>query len=691
MSTAEVARSLRRLDPRPIDPAPDAVLACTIVRNEVGRVGPWLDHHRALGVDRFLVVDHGSTDGTTDALLAQPDVHVWTSDLDFRSARYGAAFFEVLLGEHGVGHWTVIVDSDELFVYPGSEDRPVTDLCAHLRGEEARAYSAVLLDLYAQAPLAATFLPTDRSPLAVAHWFDRRWRHLEVRDSGPYQNQVGVFGGVRRRLFGGDAWEYCLSKVALVHAGPGLHLVGGQHWTDLPLGAERGAVLHFKLTAALADFAWDELARGQRHPGDEYHRYAEALALDPDLTAFSPTESIRYDGTAQLVELGIMGPVADPTLRDARAEALTAHATDRWSAGDVDRAVALLERAATVAPTTVAPLLRLAEVHDGRGDAGAADRALAEACARRPEDLDLVARTVAGPPPPPDLDPMGLPGTAGVTVVPSVDAAFGPWARVAPPDGPWVGLVHGTVTAPDHLPPYREFALTALVDRPGFRAALDRCRGLVTFTTAAAHFLRERTGVPVTVVTPPVVEHPIAFDPERFAAAPTMVQPGWWMTRLATVCDLTVAPGVGKVRCWDDRSERIAAVLARVQRRHDGWPVDPAPLRATTDLGGVPPARLHSLIADAVVIADLIDANADPVVLTCLGRAVPIAVPALPGVVEVLGPGYPLHVERPADGADLLGDAGRVRAAHEHLRDRRAALAPARFAAALDAVWDGAP
>ena len=32
-----------------------------------------------------------------DALLAESDVHVWTSDLDFRTARFGAAFFEVLL------------------------------------------------------------------------------------------------------------------------------------------------------------------------------------------------------------------------------------------------------------------------------------------------------------------------------------------------------------------------------------------------------------------------------------------------------------------------------------------------------------------------------------------------------------------------------------------------------------------
>ena len=690
MSTADVARSLDRVDHRPIDPAPGSVLACSIVRNEVDRILPWLEHHRALGVDRFLVVDHGSTDGTSDRLLAQPDVHVWRSELDFRAARFGAAFFQVLLEEHGRGHWVLIADADELVVFPGSDDRPVTDLCAELDAEGVRAFGAVLLDLYADAPVADTVLPADRSPLEVASWFDRRWRHLEVPDSGPFENQVGVFGGVRRRLFGGDAWEFCLSKVALVHFDTDARLVGGQHWTNLPLSAERGAVLHFKLTAGLAALAWDELARGQRHPGDEYHRYAEALALDPGLRAYSPTESVRYAGPAHLADLGIIGPVPDPALRAARAEALTAHALDRWSAEDPGRAVTLLERAAEVSPTAVAPLLRLADVH-AADDPRSAAVALSEACARRPDDLDLLARTIAGPPLPPDWSRIPVPsGPPGTTVVASVDATFGPWATGPTPSGPWTGFVHGTVTAPADLAPYRDHALPALVDRPAFRAALADCRGLLTFTDHAARFLAAATGVPVTVVPPPVVARPDAFDDARFADGPAVVQPGWWMTRLATVCDLP-ADGFRKVRCVEDGFGRIATGLARAQRHRDGWPTDPGPLRATLDLGALSADGIAEILTDVVVVADLLDANADPVLLTCLARALPVVVPACPGVVEVLGPGYPLLVTDTAGIGSRIGDPGRVREARAALAERRDRLSPARFADAVRAVWDGMP
>ncbi|MEI7999875.1 MAG: glycosyltransferase family 2 protein [Actinomycetes bacterium] len=698
MSTPEVARSLRRLDGRPIDPAPDAVLGCTVVRNEVGRIIPWLDHHRALGVERFLVVDHGSTDGTTEALLAEPDVHVWTSSLDFRAARCGAAFFEVILSRYGGGRWTVIADADELVVHPDAEDRPLADLCRELDAGGSRALGAVLLDLYADTPLASTWLPADRSPLEVAHWFDRRWRHHEVASSGPDANQVGVFGGVRRRLFGGSAWDYCLSKVPLLRVDTATRLVDGQHWTDLPLATIRGAVLHFKLCARLGDFAWDELARGQRPPDDEYHRYADALALDPDLTAWSSEESVRYAGTGHLAALGIVGPVPDPDFLAARAGALTAHAVARVGAGDDDRAVALLDRAVATDSTAVVPLLHLAELQRRRGDRSAAAGSLAEACDRRPEDLDLLARTLDGPPLPPDFDAArladALPGAPpGTAFLASVDATFGPGGE--PVEGAWVGIVHGVVSAPDHLPPFAEFALEALVRRPAFRAALTECRGLVTFTHSAARFLEDSTGVPVEVVAPPVVAHPTAFDPERFAAAPTLVQPGWWMTRLSTVCDLPDRLPTGatlrKVRCVEPPFRRVAVGLARAQRRHDGWAADPAPLRATDDRGAITPRERDALLVDAVVLADLLDANADPVVLRCLGRGLPVAVPPLPGVVEVLGPGYPLHFSRPAEIGDLLADLGRVRAAHEHLLDRRRHLATTPDITAVAAAWGGRP
>jgi len=69
-------RELIRLGPAPRLPR-GAIPCFAVMRDEAVRLPHWLAHHRALGVDRFLIVDNGSTDGTLDMLRAEPDVTVW--------------------------------------------------------------------------------------------------------------------------------------------------------------------------------------------------------------------------------------------------------------------------------------------------------------------------------------------------------------------------------------------------------------------------------------------------------------------------------------------------------------------------------------------------------------------------------------------------------------------------------------
>ena len=200
MSLPRVADPLRRLDSNPIRHAADSVVACVVLRNEVSRIPHLLDHHRRLGVRRFFIVDNGSEDGSIEVLLDQPDVHLWSTSGSFREANYGAHWFEAILREHAPDNWVVIVDADELLWFDECETRSIDGLCAELEGAGHRAAPGVLLDLYPQGPLAEAQPSTDRSPLETSRWFDRRWYHGISDRSGPHQDQIGVFGGVRRGL-----------------------------------------------------------------------------------------------------------------------------------------------------------------------------------------------------------------------------------------------------------------------------------------------------------------------------------------------------------------------------------------------------------------------------------------------------------------------------------------------------------
>ena len=696
MTTDRAAASLQRMDHHPMDHSEDSVVACVVLRNEVDRLHGLLDHHRRLGVERFFVVDNGSTDGTLELLLEESDVHLWTSMMPFREADYGARWFAAILREHAPTNWVVIVDADELLWYENCEHRPIADLCTELDQDGHRGMCGVLLDLYPTGPLADTLLPDDRSPVEVARWFDRRWCHAMVANSGPYLNQVGLFGGVRRRLFGGNGWDYCLSKVPLLRYGPDTVLVGGQHWSNMPLAPERVAVLHFKLDARLVDLAWSELERGQRAThAREYHAYAEALALHPELAAFDPKESVEFTGSDSLRELGVIGPIDDPEQSRTRISALMTQAEVRLAAGDRQRGLALLERAAEIQCTGVAAVLRVAAMHRAAGDHAAAAAAFDEACARRPDDLQLLAVAAE------DIDCRPIWADAidaqvaahglELLVEHDVESHFSctdTFGFDRPNhDAAWIGFTAAVPAPTEGLEPFAQYSLPRLWEAPEFLQSLNTCRALFTFTHHAAAWMRSRTEVPVFVLPHPAMTDADTFDLEAFLAADavTVVQPGHWLTNLNAICDLPMPESpLHKIRCVRTERLALATALARAQRELSEHRVDPAALRATTDLGGLDDATIDDQLRSAVVLADLLDANADPLLLRCIATATPVLAPRIDGVIEQLGAAYPLLFDSLAEAAALAIDRQAVTAAHDHLLELRSSRTTVAFLAAFD-------
>lgn len=305
---------LGRVDDRRLDIAPDEILACLVVRDEVERL-PWFVREcRRLGVTRILAVDNGSTDGTVELLLAQPDVHLWRTHMSFNAGNFGSAWFEVLLREYGVGHWVLMLDADEVLRFPGSEHRTLNDFCATLDDLDLTAASGLLLDMYSDRPIAETRYVAGEDFLDHCPFFDRHPYHEARELDGPYRNLTYFFGGMRKRRFGDDA-EYLVTKVPLLKYGPDVVLAGGQHWTNQPvdrIAHQACAVLHFKYFASFVDYAHQEAERAEHSEGGrQYQAYRRQLDRTENLVLFDPTESLRFRGSGQLVELGWVLPVSD--------------------------------------------------------------------------------------------------------------------------------------------------------------------------------------------------------------------------------------------------------------------------------------------------------------------------------------------------------------------------------------------
>jgi tetratricopeptide (TPR) repeat protein len=164
---------IERLDRHPLPSPNGEIRAFLLVRNEAPRL-PWLlAYYRRLGVDRFLVLDNGSEDGTRDLLLAQGgDVHLFHTPASFAASAAGMSWTNRLLDAHGSGAWCLTIDADEVLVYPHAEAAALPVLCRYLDGVGAEAMVAPMLDFYAAEPLDRVAYRPGQSLIEAFPWFD---------------------------------------------------------------------------------------------------------------------------------------------------------------------------------------------------------------------------------------------------------------------------------------------------------------------------------------------------------------------------------------------------------------------------------------------------------------------------------------------------------------------------------------
>lgn len=309
---------LHRRELTPISDRTDRIAASdslvfSTIRNERIRLPWFLDYYRAMGVGHFLIVDNGSDDGSTDYLRAQPDVSVWFTRTSYRAANFGVSWLNHLLRRHGTGHWVLVVDPDEFFVYPYCDVRPLRALTDWLDGQGVPSFPAMLLDLYPRGPIGAVPYEEGGDPLEIACWFD----------SGNYvirRNQklhdLWIQGGPRARAFFADdpASAPALNKIPLVRWRRGYVYVSSTH-ALLPRrlnhvyeewGGEMvsGCLLHTKFLPVLTQKVSEEMQRHEHYAGSaEYAAYRRGLAEGLDLWT---EQSERYLNWRQLDLLGLM-------------------------------------------------------------------------------------------------------------------------------------------------------------------------------------------------------------------------------------------------------------------------------------------------------------------------------------------------------------------------------------------------
>lgn len=338
-----------------IQPAaqPGGLPLIALAHNEANLIAPFLAHYRALGPVHFIIVDDHSTDGTRAALEAAPDVTLMRPVPGSSYARDKLVWRQELLDRHAAGRWVLLPDLDEHFVFADMEQHGLADYIAALEAEGAEAVLTVMIDMYADLPLAEHLYPRKgAASLAEAFpWFDGPGPaplgyHFMFNSSKARHKAatppLSVHGGLRDRLFrvpglhtgrlalavldrvtglngavtprGAGLLRHHIArklvrrffkgamdmhKVALLRWQPGTAFVGAHRLREpYRMSESIAALLHYKFTRGTAGLEY--VARRGQHFGGARHYHemleaGEALARSPVFAG-----SRRYQGSTSL-------------------------------------------------------------------------------------------------------------------------------------------------------------------------------------------------------------------------------------------------------------------------------------------------------------------------------------------------------------------------------------------------------
>lgn len=183
------------------------VLVC-VLHNEMEKLPLFFSHYREMGIKRFVMIDNMSSDGTYEFLMKQEDVELYSVNDIFRGY-LKEGWINQILAIYGYNRWYLVVDADELLVWPQMEKLPLNQLITICQAKRLYRPMAIMLDMYSHGKL-----------------FDNQtkdiYREFSYCDQDTYywmENQkVDILsGGPRERVFGNKVW---LSKTPLFFLKP---------------------------------------------------------------------------------------------------------------------------------------------------------------------------------------------------------------------------------------------------------------------------------------------------------------------------------------------------------------------------------------------------------------------------------------------------------------------------------------
>lgn len=180
-----------------------------LVHNEMHFLPAFLTHYRTLGVQRFILIDDRSTDGTAAYLNEQPDVMVLKSRrkygdkieaedaqaLGLPHRRLELLWRMLLVEKFALNQWSLHLDADEFLDLP--EGLSIRDFTAKMDRTDGEFVWGVMIDMYPATVSDLAGMADDPVIDLSKPWYFDGQQHLRIRAG---QTPKLLHAGCRARL-----------------------------------------------------------------------------------------------------------------------------------------------------------------------------------------------------------------------------------------------------------------------------------------------------------------------------------------------------------------------------------------------------------------------------------------------------------------------------------------------------------
>ena len=174
------------------------LIAICIAKNDLIKIKKFITYHRNLGIDKFVILDNDSTDGSLEWLSKQDDVVLMQTKIPYTTNRR-EGWVNRIIAHYGDERWYFVADSDELLDYNNSENMTIKDVINFYKKNGIVRGRAVMIDMYATAPYY--------SKGKLENFYEEcKFFDSDTYYSSPRRYINLVCGGPRERVFKEAPW-----------------------------------------------------------------------------------------------------------------------------------------------------------------------------------------------------------------------------------------------------------------------------------------------------------------------------------------------------------------------------------------------------------------------------------------------------------------------------------------------------